>query len=79
MVKTQTVPEIAKRMEISQQRIYRFCQREGIEITRATGRLPKDMDVLYEKLEELGTVEAVANHYGVTRQAVYYRCANDEE
>ncbi len=78
LVKNQTVPEIAKRLGIGQQRIYRFCKREGIEIIRVTGRLPKDIETIYEKIDELGSAEAVATHYGVTRQAVYYRCAQSE-
>jgi len=74
-----TVPQIAKVMDIGQQRIYRFCKKHEIEIVRATGRLPKDIEVIWDDIEKMGTVEAVATHYGVTRQAVYYRLDQYEE
>jgi len=74
LIKTKTVPEIAERLDIAQQRIYRFCKRNDIKICRATGRLPPDIQSIYDMIAELGSVEKVATHFGVTRQAVYYRC-----
>ena len=67
-----TVPEIAGRMGITQQRIYRYCRLNNVAI-KTVSPLPTDTDEIRRLLVELGTVEAVANHYGVTRQAIYYR------
>lgn len=71
-----TIPEIAAKMGVAQQRIYRFCRLEGVPI-KPVRKLPTDTDEIRKALVRLESVEAVANHYGVTRQAIYYRLKED--
>lgn len=68
-----TVPDIADRMGIKQQRVYRYCKAEGISIVPARGRLPESITDLRRAIAAMKSVDAVASHFGVTCAAVYYR------
>lgn len=71
--KGHTIPEIAARMGIRQQRIERFCLKHEIVTQRVHGRLPTSLAEIRRMVAKLGSVDQAATHYGVTRQAVYYR------
>jgi len=68
-----TVPEIADRMGVAQQRVYRLCQSEGLDVVRVRNKLPESIVEIRRCVVELGSVDAAATHYGVTRAAIYYR------
>lgn len=70
---TNTAPQIARRVGWSQARVRRYCKRHDIEI-KPGQRSPlaaAGADAVRTKLVKLLSIEAVATHYGVTRQAVY--------
>ena len=78
VAKGMSVPDIAKAMgadgaPFNQQRIYRFIKKDGLTLPRLRGRLPEDITDIHRKVAELGSVDAAATHYGVTRAAVYFR------
>lgn len=65
-------PEIARRMKLPLSRVRRFCIANGIE-TKAARHAPLEDVDLAAMLLKLGSVQAVADELGVTRQAVYLR------
>lgn len=74
-----TIPEIASRMQIRQSRIYRFCQKEQLDVRLSYNQLPEDDEVIIAMVSKLRSVEAVADKFKVTRQAVYSRIARYKE
>lgn len=67
-----TVREVATRMKMNPLRIYRFRQAEGIESEDARQKLP-EIKRLRRELVKAGSVAALAERYGVSASAVYWR------
>lgn len=67
------VSEVARRMDMNPLRIYRLCAAEGIRLPDARKKLPDSIAELRKELVAAGSVKALADKYGVTRAAVYWR------
>lgn len=68
-----TVPEIAKKMKVSQPRVRRVLAVAGVQARSAVHHPLADVAEVKRVLKATGSYEATATHFGVTRQAVYNR------
>jgi len=68
-----TAPVIAERLGLPVSRVRRFCVKAGIAPKRATHAPLGDIKSIEAEIIKFGSVQAVADHYSVTRQAVHWR------
>ena len=72
--KTQTAPQIAVALNLPVSRVRRHLLRSGVRAKNAAYAPLDGVDVA-KAIEKHGSVAKVADHYGVTRQAVHRRLA----
>jgi DNA invertase Pin-like site-specific DNA recombinase len=72
LAKTNSKPQIARKMKLPLSRVRRFCIANDIE-TKSALHAPLEGINLAALVLKLGTVQAVADKFGVSRQAVYLR------
>ena len=68
--KGHATPVIAATVGVTQVEIERLISEERLLRRK---RLPSDFAEIEEAIREMGTVDKVATHFGVTREAVYRR------
>ena len=72
LAKCNSRPEIARKMNLPLSRVRRFCIANGIE-TKSAIHAPLEGIDLESLVLKLGSVQAVADKFNVSRQAVYLR------
>lgn len=65
--------ETADRVGVSYHAVWRYCKANDLEVIHARGRLPDGIRELRAALTKAGSVDVLAEEFGVTPQAVYYR------
>tara|TARA_R110002126_G_scaffold291760_1_gene457065 strand:- start:43578 stop:43856 length:279 start_codon:yes stop_codon:yes gene_type:complete len=72
LAKSNSKPEIARKMKLPLSRVRRFCIANDIT-TKSALHAPLEGVNLEALVLKLGTVQAVADKFGVSRQAIYLR------